>query len=153
MLCVLPLATPARRMQDVQDMTCERACHDLFSMTKQPEEYCTTNFQMTCEENCLAVNPVGSMCNPGSVEQCRVGCSYDALHASDANHDAWNQCFAWCDSIGGNPQTPTPPASLPPPPLPPADKEENAASASGTTSWAAVMLAAVASLAVWNTNK
>ena len=46
--------------------------------------------------------------------------------------------------------SPSPPASLSPPPSPPADDEENAASASGPTSWVAVMLAAVASLAVWN---
>ena len=37
-----------------------------------------------------------------------------------------------------------------PPTSPPADDEENAASASGPTSWVAVVLAAVASLAVWN---
>ena len=39
-----------------------------------------------------------------------------------------------------------------PPPKPPPDNEENSAEASGPTSWLAVMLAAVASLAVWTSD-
>lgn len=41
----------------------------------------------------------------------------------------------------------------PPPPKPPPDNEENSAEASGPTSWLAVMLAAVASLAVWTSDR
>ena len=41
----------------------------------------------------------------------------------------------------------------PPPPQPPPDNEENSAEASGPTSWLAVMLAAVASLAVWTSDR
>ena len=45
------------------------------------------------------------------------------------------------------------PDSLAPPPPAAADNEENSAEASGPTSWLAVMLAAVASLAVWTSDR
>mgnify|MGYP002824867863 CR=1 FL=1 len=46
-----------------------------------------------------------------------------------------------------------PDSPAPPPPQPPPDNEENSAEASGPTSWLAVMLAAVASLAVWTSDR
>ena len=49
------------------------------------------------------------------------------------------------------PPTPPPPPPPSPPPTPPL--EENAASASGPTSWVAGVLAAVASLAVWTSGR
>ena len=46
-----------------------------------------------------------------------------------------------------------PDSPAPPPPQPPPDNEENSAEASGPTSWLAVMLAAVAPLAVWTSDR
>ena len=46
-----------------------------------------------------------------------------------------------------------PDSPAPPPPAPPPDNEETSAEASGPTSWLAVMLAAVASLAVWTSDR
>ena len=53
--------------------------------------------------------------------------------------------------IPDDPPTPPPPPPPSPPPTPPL--EENAASASGPTSWVAVVLAAAASLAVWTSGR
>ena len=54
------------------------------------------------------------------------------------------------EQIPDDPPTPRPPPPSPPPSPP---LEENAASASGPTSWVAVVLAAVASLAVWTSGR
>ena len=53
--------------------------------------------------------------------------------------------------IPDDPPTPPPPPPPSPPPTPPL--EENAASASGPTSWVAVVLATVATLAVWTSGR